>query len=634
MCGIVGYFGNFSKDKLTGASLAVSHRGPDDNGVYYDDSCGVGLAHRRLSIIDLSQSGHQPMMSDDGDVVIIFNGEIYNYRELRKNLEMEGFKFRGSSDTEVLLKLYISKGDAMLKNLNGIFSFAIWSLRDRKLFIARDSFGVKPLYYSSIGSNFAFSSEIKSLLYLVPEERSLDIQAINRYLTYLWCPGDGTPFKHIRKLSPGEAIDIRDGRINRKWDWYRLPVFGNISYQNNVKECIQDTDKTLRQAVHRQMLSDVPLGSFLSGGLDSSAVVVFARELNPDIRCFTIDVSGGQEEDVTDDLPYARRVAKLLKVPLDIITIESSKMADDLEKMVAQLDEPLADPASLNVYYISKLARENGIKVLLSGTGGDDLFTGYRRHYALYLEKYLDWLPKTVKNKIKHISTRLDARKPSYRRISKMFSGIELDGDVRLVNYFRWIEQCRLKTLYSTNSILQLENNKAETPMLEYLKPLSDEISDIERMLALEQRFFLTDHNLIYTDKMSMAASVEVRVPFLDAELVNLTSSIPPKYKQRGSTGKWILKKVMEQYLPNDLIYRKKTGFGAPLRRWIHHDLRNIINDLLSYDSIKSRGLFSPEAVNKLISDNINGITDASYIIFSLLCIEIWCRKYMDIKYQ
>ena len=310
-----------------------------------------------------------------------------------------------------------------------------------------------------------------------------------------------------------------------------------------------------------------PVGAFLSGGLDSSAIVTFAREVNPDLRCFTIEATGGREEGSTDDLPYARRVAKHLGVKLDVVNIDAQRMAYDLERMVFQLDEPLADPAPLNVLYISQLAREQGIKVLLSGAGGDDLFTGYRRHRAVQAEWLWNWLPQTIRQGLDRIAAGLDQRRTWARRLAKLFNGAGLEGNARLVNYLVWASEKDLLGLYSDGFREQLASAQAVAPLIDFLQPLPEDTQPLQRMLALEQRFFLADHNLTYTDKMSMAAGVEVRVPFLDTDLVNFTQRIPLHMKQRGQVGKWILKKAMEPYLPHDVIYRPKAGFGAPLRK-------------------------------------------------------------------
>jgi asparagine synthase (glutamine-hydrolysing) len=630
MCGIIGYSGLIESGNLNSGWHALVHRGPDDGGSLVDRSGKIGLAHTRLSILDLSTLGHQPMISTDGRAALVFNGEIYNFQELRTELKDKSIVFRGHSDTEVLLNLYLLEGESMLSRLNGIFAFAIWDKRKQSLMIARDGLGVKPLYYIVFEGGFAFASEIKALLHLVPNEKDLDISALHRYLSFLWCPGAGTPLKKVRKLSPGEAMWVRDGKIERQWSWYQLPAFQSTPAKMDKKGAIDGTISHLRQAVHRQMVADVPVGAFLSGGLDSSAVVAFAREINPDIHCFSIEILNGQESGVADDLPYAKKVAKHLGVSLEVVSIDAGRMANDLEQMVVQLDEPLADPAALNVLYISQLARSQGMKVLLSGAGGDDLFTGYRRHRAVNAEKYWRWLPRGVRSKLAQITSELDQRRTWCRRLSKLFSGAALEGDARLIEYFRWSRETDLFKLYTPEMREALGDETAGLPMLEFLKKMPASATPLERMLALEQRFFLADHNLIYTDKMSMAAGVEVRVPFLDLALVQFARQIPIRFKQRGSEGKWILKKAMEPYLPHDVIYRPKSGFGAPLRRWMKNELRELLGDLLSVDSLKRRGLFEPTAVQDLIVSNDSGKIDASYTLLSLLCIEIWCRKFID----
>ena len=651
MCGISGYVFCVSAPPaataLSSANTALAHRGPDDSGVFEDRSHGVGLGHTRLSILDLSPLGHQPMLSDDGRVALVFNGEIYNFRELRANLEAEGHIFRGHSDTEVLLNLYLADrhsadgAQVMLRRLNGIFSFALWDADEGALLLARDALGVKPLYYGATDNGVAFASEIKALLPLLPncDERvghlsgDLDAAAINRYLSFLWCPGDGTPLKTVHKLKPGEAMWVRGGQIERRWAWYQLPAFRGQPVSMTEQDAISGTASHLRDAVHRQMVADVPVGAFLSGGLDSSSVVAFARELNPDIRCFTIEAIGVEEEGMTDDLPYARRVAKHLSVPLEVVRIDASRMADDLPAMVAQLDEPLADPAALNVRYISHLAREHGIKVLLSGAGGDDIFTGYRRHRAVMTEGLWSWLPQSARAELERLTSGLDQQRPLFRRLRKLFSGASLEGDARLVNYFRWIDRRDLMAIYTPEFRAELAGSRAEDPMLDFLADLPQKTSKLERMLALEQRFFLTEHNLNYTDKMSMAVGVEVRVPFLDLELVQFAAGIPPRFKQRGSEGKWALKKAMGPYLPRDVIYRPKAGFGAPLRSWMRTELREMLAEVLGVQSLRQRGLFDALAVQRLIQANDQGKVDASYTLFSLMCIELWCRKFSDCQH-
>lgn len=635
MCGIAVFSAAAGRalpeaDALEESVAAIGHRGPDDQGIFLDLPAGVALCHTRLSILDLSPAGHQPMAGPDGKTVIVFNGEIYNFRELRAELEATGRTFKSHSDTEVLLHLYDAHGSDMLPRLNGIFAFAIWDMRQGKILVARDALGVKPLYYAAGDGLFAAASEIKALLAAGVDLGGIDYAAIERYLTFLWCPGEGTPARAIKKLGPGEAMWVAGGVVESRFTWYRLPVVRTPKQPLDEAAAIRGTATHLRQAVHRQMVADVPVGAFLSGGLDSSSVVALAREVNPQIHCFTIEATDGQDAGITDDLPYAARAASHLRVPLEVVKIDASLMARDLEAMVAQLDEPLADPAPLNVLYISRRAREQGYKVLLSGAGGDDIFTGYRRHRAIQFAPLIDRVPLAWRRAAQRLSHALDQRQAVVRKATKLLDGATLAGDERLVSYFAWARRTDLAPLYSAAFRQAVADSSAAQPLFDLLKQLPASASALDRMLALEQRFFLADHNLVYTDKMSMAAGVEVRVPFLDLDLVEFAAGIPDSFKQRRGEGKWVLKKAMEPFLPHDVIYRPKSGFGAPLRRWIRHDLREFLLELLSADSLRRRGLFDPTAVHSLITRNDAGAIDGSYTILSLMCIEIWCRTFLD----
>ncbi len=629
MCGIAGFYGPLRTEFLGRMAGTIAHRGPDDAGEWISPGGKVGLAHRRLSIIDLSPLGHQPMLDAAGAAVIVFNGEIYNFRELRAQLEAEGHRFLSQSDTEVLLVLYRVRGEAMLPMLNGIFAFAIFDQSDRTLFLACDPMGVKPLYFSEGRDGFVFASELKALAMLPNLSRPLDVAALYRYLGFLWSPGGATPFKGVGRLGPGEALRVKDGRVARRWRW-AAPVSMKVQFSSDETETIRSVQGALRTAVRRQLIADVPVGAFLSGGLDSGAVVAMAREVSPDIECFTIDTGTVRDPGVVDDLPYARRVAKHLGVKLHEIRVDSSRMAADLERMVFQLDEPLADPAPLNVLYISQLARQHGVKVLLSGAGGDDLFTGYRRHRALMLECYWAWMPQAARQGLRTVTSSIGQGGALGRRLAKAFAHADLPPDKRLVGYFLWADPERVLGLFAAEHRAALANEVMTAPLDDYLGALPPGLSPLQRMLALEQRFFLTDHNLLYTDKMSMAAGVEVRVPFLDNDLVRLANALPPELKQRGAEGKWVLKKAMEPYLPHDVIYRPKTGFGAPLRHWLRHELREWVGDILSADTLRRRGLFDPKAVAALVADDQAGRVDAAYTILGLVCIEIWCRQFID----
>lgn len=633
MCGIAGYSGVFGPDLLAGMSNAIAHRGPDAEGEFLDEDAGIGLAHRRLAIVDLSSAGDQPMRDEAGQVVLIYNGEIYNFRELRNELIAEGYRFRGHSDTEVLLNLYLRDGPDLLQRLNGIFAFAIWDTRTRRLFLARDHLGVKPLYHTTTPRGFLFASEIKALLQEPSVSRSLDRATVARHLTLLWSPAPGTMLAGVEKLEPGTAMLVADGRVERRWRYYDLP-FGSDKPATTVEAACAGVRHHIDRAVERQMVADVPVGAFLSGGLDSSAVVASARNFTEDrLQCFTIafeNKGAMAEEGMAEDLPYAEQVADHLDVDLHRITV-GPDMIDRLEEMVFFLDEPQADPAPLNAWFISMLARENGIKVLLSGAGGDDIFTGYRRHYALQQERLWDWLPRSARSALASASGLLPAGSVPLRRLRKGFANAAGDGDGRIASYFSWIDPALAFELLDPDFRAELGADGVMAPLRSAMSALPKGASRLDRMLALECRHFLADHNLNYTDRMSMAHGVEVRVPLLDPDLVAFAASLPDDFKQRGRAGKWIFKKAMEGTLPDNVIYRPKTGFGAPLRRWLRHELRPVVGDLLSRDVIRRRGIFDADAVARLIERDRAGRIDAAYPIFALICIELWCRIFLDL---
>jgi len=627
MCGIAGVSGRAAVKFGDAIIDRIAHRGPDGRG-RYDAPCGsVSLWHTRLAIQDPSADGAQPMTAAGGQVVITFNGEIYNFRELRAQLQGRAHTFRSHTDTEVLLALYLEYGTALLEKLNGIYAFAIWDARTSSLFVARDALGVKPLYISEADGVFAFASEIKALLCLPWIPRTLDIQALAHYVRYLWCPAPRTPLMDVRKLEPGEALIVRDGSVVQRWRHATLPGPGP-DVSRSVSVWTGEVRRSLATAVERQMVSDVPLGAFLSGGLDSSAIAAFARRhATGRLQCFTIDFDAEQarQEGFVRDLPYAERVAKHLDVDLHVVRV-GSEMADELPRMVWQLDEPQADLAALNVFFISQLARKHGIKVLLSGAGGDDLFTGYRRHRALGLNAFWKHIPPRLRLWLAGIGTQLPAEPPLLRRISRLLSAAALDGEERLVSYFDWASPATVRALLMPGLVRYV----SDEPLLAAVRGMPMTATPLQRMLLLEQRYFLADHNLNYTDKMSMAAGVEVRVPFLDPDLVNLAARIPDSYRQKGRQGKWILKRAMEGLLPREVIYRPKTGFGVPLRAWLRGQLRPLLHDLLGGESVRRRGVFRPEMVSRMIEENELGRADHAYTLLSLMCTELWCRQFVD----
>lgn len=658
MCGIVGYQGPRDHALLSEMNDCLAHRGPDGEG---EVSLGVaghsittGLAHRRLAIIDLSPLGSQPMTIECAlcgvhgfdDLALVYNGELYNFPALRSELIASGHSFRSATDSEVLLHLYAQRGTQMLDALNGIFAFAIYDGRQRGIrdssapgdvFVARDHMGVKPLYYAELADRVVFASELKALLRSSAVSRSIDPLAIHQYLTFLWTPGRRTPLRDVSKLEPGCALVLREGRIHRSWRYWESPI-ADEPFRGTREQLSADLREQVEAAVRRQLVSDVPVGAFLSGGLDSSAIVAMMRRAEPDarIRAYCISTGGETVEDNADDVPYARRVAKHLDIDLTVLPIDAD-IADRLEEMIFLLDEPQADPAPLNALLIAERARADGYKVLLSGAGGDDLFSGYRRHVALHYEQAWKWLPARVRRSLARFArgvssgdSRFNLKNPLVRRAAKAFSFADFDGDARLATYFWWNTAELRESLFGPLLKDTLSDDDPSAPMLASLARIEGTGDPLDRMLFLEGKHFLPDHNLNYTDRMGMAAGVEVRVPLIDLELVKFAARIPSRLKQEGRLGKAVLKRAMEPLLPKDIIYRPKTGFGAPLRKWLRHELRDRVEDTLGVESLRNRGLFDPTGARRLIDLDRQGRIDGSYTIFSMMCIEIWCRLFVD----
>jgi asparagine synthase (glutamine-hydrolysing) len=630
MCGISGivHSGSYTCDENKYIDL-IKHRGPDVQASFVHNN--LCLFHTRLSILDLSATGSQPMFSTDGNYVIIFNGEIYNHLDIRRDLIKAGHSFRGTSDTETLLYGYIHYGEKVLELLNGIFAFAIFDKRSGDLFISRDHFGVKPLYYYYKDGLFAFSSELKTFTALPDFDRSLDDRAIVNYMSFLWSPGDVTPFRYVKKLRQGHNLRININNLAepRANKYYQIPFTGVYDYVEEHKT-VQALDTTLNDAVKRQLLSDVPVGFYLSGGVDSSLIAVLAQQyVSTPIDCFTINTDAVRygKEGFEDDLKYARKVAAKNNFRLHEIDARVN-IVDDFDKMIWHLDEPQADPAPLNIYNISKAANSMGIKVLLGGTGGDDVFSGYRRHKALTYESLMKVLPRPLISLALQASSIFDASAPMNRRVRKVLQQAGQSKYERLANYYSWASDNTILGLLSPGTQQDVKNYKPTGFLLDLLREIPNEHCDLNKMLYWELNSFLPDHNLNYTDKMSMAVGVETRVPFLDKQLVELSARIDPRLKMTKAGPKHILKKTAEKYLDAEILHRPKTGFGAPVREWVSKDLKDMISDRLNPQAIKSRGLFNEKAVWQLINDTNKGKIDGSYTIWSLLAIESWLRQF------
>ena len=624
MCGIAGYYGNFPPRLAMAMGTAIAHRGPDDDGLFRDHDDRLALVHRRLSILDLSPTGHQPMADSSGRYVLCYNGELYNMPELRCELVGRGASFRGTSDTEVLLELLAREGVGALNRLNGIFAFALWDRADRSLTLVRDGLGVKPLYLARTALGVAFASELKALLAVPGLDRTIDRAAAGAYLTYLYSPGERTMFAGARKLDPGSWLRVDDSGGETSGQFYHLPP--PQPTQLSDSDVIEGTRERLEQAVARQMIADVKVGAFLSGGIDSSAIVAIAQRHGGEaMPCFTARYEGDGNDELVADLPYARLAAKHFGVPLHEVSIDD-RISDDFAGMVTTLDEPQADPAALLSSHISALAAQHGIKVLLSGAGGDDIFTGYRRHRAAQIDPIVALIPGPLRSKLAAlVDTRGASRSTQARRIAKLLAGIGGNADERTLARFEWLGA-------PAAALLLAEPVRAEViraPMQAALDLLETR-DPVERTLALDQRFFLTDHNLNYTDKTGMAHGVEIRVPLLDLDLVAWAARLPARTKLRGGTTKWALRKAIEHELPAAILARPKAGFGVPLRSWLRGRMRPMMEELTSTAVISARGTLDPAAVARLRDDTMSGKRDGSYTLMAVMAIELWSREFID----
>ena len=629
MCGISGAVGLAGEAELTLMTDSMAHRGPDGRGVkMFDGDPPVGLGHRRLAIIDPTPAGAQPMSFADR-WWITYNGELYNFRELRHELEQSGERFATECDTEVLLRMFALFGPSMLERLNGIFAFAVWDDVEKRLFLARDRLGVKPLYYTQVNDGFAFASEVRALLPLIGSP-SLDETALADYLTLLWVPDPKTAFREVQKLPPGHFAWVgADGlRIEEWWDLRFSPE------ERPESEWADLVRETVSRSVRRQMVSDVPLGSFLSGGVDSSAIVAAMRMTGAPVSTYTIGFAHEdlQHEIVPDDLEHARRVAKLVAADYHERILRADVL-DLLPKTIWHLEEPIGDPAAISTYLICREARRH-MPVMLSGMGADEIFAGYPRYLAFRLAGWLDQIPRPIGHGLERLA-RATARpgrpgrlRGPRRNLWKFMRGAgrsRLEGDLAYSSYYTQAELLDLVTPEVADTNRDYDPSATRRSYLE--RNFGDD--ELARLLYLDAKTFLPCLNLTYTDKMGMAASVEVRVPLLDDELVALAARIPSSLKLRGLRRKYIFKRSQEGILPRDVVWRRKAGFGAPIRAWLERDLAPMLDDLLSEETVRRRGLVRPETVARLRADNATGRADNSFQIYALLSLELWLDTFV-----
>ena len=623
MCGIAGYFGRFERAVAEAMTARIAHRGPDGDGFWFDDVAGVGLGHRRLAIIDLSDAAAQPMPGVDGRYQVSFNGEIYNFRDHVARLRADGYRFNASSDTAILAPLYDKLGPRMLDELNGIFAFALWDSVARKLFVARDHYGIKPLYYAQTPRGLVFASELKAMLAVPEIDRVIDMEAISNYLLYQWCPGRLTPLRGVRKLPPGHYLEIDGGGL-REVRWH-TPPFGRVREfdRRPVAGLRAELQQLLDDVVERQSIADVDIGLFLSGGVDSSAVAAsLARRSIPVARTYCISFRGAsmEAEGFGNDVDFARELAARWKLPFTDLAVDEPSMAE-FEDMAFQLDEPQGDIAPLFVRKISRQARGDGIKVLMGGTGGDDVFTGYRRHRVAWLLDRCGALAAPAGAVAKGLAGVTGGTLGNrLGKFAAMMSGAPEDNLRHLFEFNRpeFVEAALGTGVLARSAWLDAGLGETSgAPM-------------VERALAGEFLGFLPDHNLAYTDKAAMAEGVEVRVPLIDPHLVTFASRLPPSVKMPLGEPKGFFKQAMADRLPQSILRRRKTGFGAPVRHWLAGRLREPFMDVIRSASFRARGLFDATAVESLFQKCIAGRIDAAYLLLTIVLTELWCRRFVD----
>ena len=627
MCGIAGSYQQADGLKLVDIMTErIAHRGPDANGVWNheDDRVSVQLGHRRLSIIDLSAAADQPL-SKRG-LTLVYNGELYNYKELRAELASRGVSFVTSSDTEVVLEAWRYWGPASLPRLRGMFAFALADEKTGELFLARDPLGIKPLFYLRRGEGALFASELKALISAVGPELRIEPGALVASMLYYWVPEQFCAIEDVRKLPAGSWARLRpDGRLDVEHYWQIADVA-----QEAEGGPAPDLGRVIEESVATHLMADVPVSSFLSGGLDSSIVTVLAHRAAQEIDAYTITFRPEDQrlEAMPDDAVYARKVAARFGVNLHEIEI-SPDIVEMLPRMVDTLDEPIGDPAAINTVLMCEAARARGVKVILSGMGADELFGGYRKHLACVMAsryRRLPGLPRAgVRFAVDRAPVSLGGRGLRYARWAKRFlTFAELPEEPRFRRSYTLYDPDDLAGLLSPDLRGQVDRVIDGHRDIYTDNSLHDEVN---RMCLADARLFLPGLNLAYTDRASMAASVEVRVPFVDRVVAQAAFAIPGRDKIRNRQGKVALKQAAEKWLPHEIVYRPKASFGTPLRAWVRNDLREVIDDVLVRGELVGSGMIQAGALDRLIQDERAGRADNAKQIWQLLSMELWYRN-------
>ena len=629
MCGIFGIVSSkIDKHQLEASTNTLSHRGPDDSGFFIGE--GIGLGHRRLSIIDLA-GGHQPIFNEDNSKCIIFNGEIYNFMELREQLLLKGHKFSTRSDTETILHAYEEWGESCVEHLRGMFAFAIWDKTGKKLFVARDRFGIKPLFYAEHGSSFYFASEMKAILADRTIQRDMDEVALASYFSLSYIPGPMTIFKGIRKLLPGHTLTWQDGRIHvrKYWDLDYIPDRGK-SEGYFVKRFMELFHESIR--IH--LMSDVPLGAFLSGGIDSSAVVAaMSMATDRPVNTFCMGF-GGEVGGYLDERGYARMVADRYKAnhkEYEVIPDPEGL----LEKIVRAFDEPFADDSTIPSYFVCKIAREN-VTVAESGLGGDEAFAGYERYLGFKVRALYGRIPYFVRESlIRRFVNNLSERSDGHYTVNHMKRFVRSssldDGDAYLG--YLTILSPRVRTSFFSDSLRfgkYLEASRAL--ILDYFNsvPVEDSRDTLNPAFYCDIKTYLPEDILAVTDRMSMHHALEVRVPFLDHPLMEFCATIPPEMKMKWFKKKYLLKKAVHDILPREVINHRKQGFVGPMTQWLKKDLKPYVLESLSEKNLKRHDLLNTEVITTILDEHFSGKEIHDTLIWSMVIFQTWFDLYME----
>ena len=626
MCGICGKLNFDRKEQVDKALLRkmmdlIKHRGPDGSGEFL--SGPVGLGHRRLSIIDLN-TGDQPMSNEDDTVWVVYNGEIYNFRQLRAELEECGHRFKSTTDTEVIVHLYEEMGDQCVTRFRGMFAFALWDERRQRLLLARDRVGVKPLYYCNTGKALIFASELKSLLTDPNVDKRVNTRAIDRFLTYYYVPGNITLFEDIRKLDPGHYLTVQDGQIFIKQYW-DLSFDAPMS-KKSFDDAVENLRELLRRTVRDHMISDVPVGILLSGGVDSTGVLSYAvQQTDKPIHTFTMGFSGSTFD---DERPYARLASERFGSVHHEISMAADDFREFLPKYVWHMEEPVCEPPAVALFFVSQLARHSSIKVLLSGEGGDEAFGGYQTYRNFMMLERLKSAFGPTKGLMRlgfKALGRLGWKRiePYAELIDPPLSNYYLSRTATPYTFFNKHKH----EIYSKDFAATLRGEASDTPTRLLFEKVEDEPL-LNQMLYLDTKTWLPDDLLVKADKMTMATSVELRVPLLDYQILEFAATLPQNYKVNGWNLKRILKVALNKTVPKEIINRRKTGFPVPYDKWIINEMKEFVFDTLLSDNAASMPFFNKKVIVNLLNSN-NNKNIYSKEIFCLLILELWAKLFM-----